>query len=110
MRRRQELARLRPRQQGLPRRLRSCVPSRAASLHRPRTRPRRWPLHQDAARYRSSRSAILDDWGPEPLDADQRRDLLEIVEDRYEARSIIITSHLPVDRWYEIIGTPTMAH
>jgi len=32
---------------------------------------------------------ILDDWGPEPLDADQRRDLLEIVEDRYEARSII---------------------
>jgi DNA replication protein DnaC len=29
---------------------------------------------------------ILDDWGPEPLDADQRRDLLEIVEDRYEAR------------------------
>ena len=52
---------------------------------------------------------ILDDWGPEPLDADQRRDLLEIVEDRYEARSIIITSQLPVDRWYEIIGNPTMA-
>ena len=46
---------------------------------------------------------ILDDWGPEPLDADQRRDLLEIVEDRYEARSIIITSQLPVDRWYEAI-------
>src|SRR5258708_9387238 len=40
---------------------------------------------------------ILDDWGPEPLDADQRRDLLEIVEDRYEARSIIVTSQLPVD-------------
>jgi DNA replication protein DnaC len=52
---------------------------------------------------------ILDDWGPEPLDADQRRDLLEIVEDRYEARSIIITSQLPVDRWYEIIGNPTIA-
>ena len=52
---------------------------------------------------------ILDDWGPEPLDADQRRDLLEIVEDRYEVRSIIITSQLPVDRWYEIIGNPAMA-
>lgn len=52
---------------------------------------------------------ILDDWGPEPLDADQRRDLLEIVEDRYEARSIIVTSQLPVDRWYEIIGNPTVA-
>ena len=52
---------------------------------------------------------ILDDWGPEPLDAEQRRDLLEIVEDRYERRSIIITSQLPVDRWYEIIGNPTIA-
>src|ERR1700716_3201145 len=48
---------------------------------------------------------ILDDWGPEPLDAD----LLEIVEDRYQARSIIVTSQLPVDRWYEIIGNPTIA-
>lgn len=52
---------------------------------------------------------ILDDWGPEPLDADQRRDLLQIVEDRYEARSIIVTSQLPVDRWYELIGNPTIA-
>jgi DNA replication protein DnaC len=52
---------------------------------------------------------ILDDWGPEPLDAGQRRDLLEIVEDRYEARSIIVTSQLPVDRWYELIGNPTIA-
>ena len=52
---------------------------------------------------------ILDDWGPEPLTAEQRRDLLEIVEDRYEARSIIVTSQIPVDRWYEIIGSPTIA-
>jgi DNA replication protein DnaC len=49
---------------------------------------------------------ILDDWGPEPLTADQRRDLLEIVEDRYDVGSILITSQLPVDRWYEIIGSP----
>jgi DNA replication protein DnaC len=89
MRRRQELACLRPRQQGLSGRLLSYVPSRATSL--------RLDL------------LILDDWGPEPLDADQRRDLLEIVEDRYEARSIIVTSQLPVDRWYEIIGNPTIA-
>jgi DNA replication protein DnaC len=34
---------------------------------------------------------------------------LEIVEDRYDARSIIITSQLPVERWYEIIGNPTLA-
>jgi DNA replication protein DnaC len=52
---------------------------------------------------------ILDDWGPEPLAAEQRRDLLEIVEDRYDAGSILITSQLPVARWYEIIGDPTLA-
>jgi DNA replication protein DnaC len=47
---------------------------------------------------------ILDDWGPERLDDQQRRDLLEIVGDRHERRSTIVTSQLPVDRWYEIIG------
>jgi DNA replication protein DnaC len=52
---------------------------------------------------------ILDDWGPERLDDQQRRDLLEIVEDRHERRSTIVTSQLPVDRWYEIIGNPTIA-
>jgi DNA replication protein DnaC len=52
---------------------------------------------------------ILDDWGPEQLTAEQRRDLLEIVEDRYDARSLIITSQLPVSQWYEVIGNPTLA-
>jgi DNA replication protein DnaC len=52
---------------------------------------------------------ILDDWGPEKLDDEQRRDLLEIVEDRYERRSTLVTSQVPVDRWYEIIGNPTIA-
>ncbi len=52
---------------------------------------------------------ILDDWGPEPLTAEQRRDLLEIVEDRYNAGSLIITSQVPIDRWYEIVGDPTLA-
>ncbi len=52
---------------------------------------------------------ILDDWGPEALSADRRRDLLEIVEDRYDRGSILITSQIPVDRWYEIIGNPTLA-
>jgi len=52
---------------------------------------------------------ILDDWGPEPLLPEQQRDLLEIVEDRYNAGSLIITSQLPVDRWYELVGNPTLA-
>ena len=52
---------------------------------------------------------ILDDWGPEKLNDDQRRDLLEIIEDRYERRSTIVTSQVPLDRWYEIIANPTLA-
>ncbi|RWP30332.1 IS21-like element helper ATPase IstB [Mesorhizobium sp.] len=52
---------------------------------------------------------ILEDWGPEKLNDDQRRDLLEIIEDRYERRSTIVTSQVPVDRWWEIIANPTLA-
>jgi DNA replication protein DnaC len=52
---------------------------------------------------------ILDDWGPETLNADQRRDLLEIIDDRHEMRSVVITTQVPVERWYEIIGDPTIA-
>jgi DNA replication protein DnaC len=52
---------------------------------------------------------ILDDWGPEQLDAKQRRDLLEIVEDRYDRRSTIVTSQAPVEAWYDILGNPTIA-
>jgi DNA replication protein DnaC len=52
---------------------------------------------------------ILDDWGPDRLNADQRRDLMEIVEDRYQNASILITSQLPVAKWHEVIGEPTFA-
>lgn len=52
---------------------------------------------------------ILDDWGPEALTADQARDLLEIVEDRYDSGSLVITSQVPIDRWHEMIGVPTIA-
>lgn len=52
---------------------------------------------------------ILDDWGPDRLSAGQRRDLMEIVEDRYGAGSTLITSQLPVDKWHDVIGEPTFA-
>jgi DNA replication protein DnaC len=52
---------------------------------------------------------VLDDWGPDRLTAPQRRDLLEIVEDRYGAGSTLITSQLPVEAWHEVIGEPTFA-
>lgn len=52
---------------------------------------------------------ILDDWGLEPLDAQARHDLLEILEDRYGRRSTLITSQLPVAAWHDVIGDPTYA-
>jgi DNA replication protein DnaC len=52
---------------------------------------------------------ILDDWGLEPLTADARHDLLEILEERYGRRSTILTSQLPIDKWHAVIGDPTYA-
>ena len=52
---------------------------------------------------------ILDDWGPDRLTASQRRDLMEIVEDRYGAGSTLITSQLPLNTWHDVIGEPTFA-
>jgi DNA replication protein DnaC len=52
---------------------------------------------------------ILDDWGLEPLDDQARHDLLEILEERYGRRSIIVTSQLPVGQWHEVIAQPTYA-
>ncbi len=52
---------------------------------------------------------ILDDWGLEPLGAEQRHDLLEIVEERYGRGATLITSQIPVDRWHELIADPTFA-
>jgi len=55
-----------------------------------------------------TRLLIIDDWGPEPLTAEQRRDLLEIVDDRYDKGSLLITSQVPIPRWHEVIGDMTL--
>ena len=52
---------------------------------------------------------ILDDLGLASLTDPERRDLLEVIEDRHGTASIIITSQLPVDTWHEMIGDPTIA-
>jgi DNA replication protein DnaC len=52
---------------------------------------------------------ILDDWGLSVLTVAERRDLLEILEDRHGRASTIVTSQLPVDTWHEVIGDPTLA-
>ena len=52
---------------------------------------------------------IIDDWGIDLLDEMQRRDILEIFEDRHQLRSTIIIAQVPVDKWHEVIGEPTIA-
>jgi DNA replication protein DnaC len=52
---------------------------------------------------------ILDDWGPDRLTATQRRDLMELVEERYGRGSSMITSQLPIKAWHDVIGEPTLA-
>jgi DNA replication protein DnaC len=52
---------------------------------------------------------ILDDWAMTDLTAQQRRDLMEIVDDRHDRRSIILATQVPVDRWHDMIGDPTYA-
>lgn len=99
-----ELANLRPRPQGLPGETRRQLPSHAASVRRPCDRPRLWRLCPYAARARRPRPGL------QPLDAENRSDLLEILDDRYETRSVIVISRLPVDCWREIIGNPTIAN
>ena len=52
---------------------------------------------------------VLDDWGLAPLTDAQRRDLLEILEDRHNLKSTLVTSQMPVEHWHELIGDPTLA-
>ncbi|MEN8145807.1 MAG: IS21-like element helper ATPase IstB [Gemmatimonadota bacterium] len=52
---------------------------------------------------------VLDDWGLAPLSDADRRELLEILEDRHDLRSTLVTSQLPVETWHEAIDHPTLA-
>ncbi|NIP87818.1 MAG: ATP-binding protein [Gammaproteobacteria bacterium] len=52
---------------------------------------------------------VLDDWGMAPLTPEHMRDLLEVLEDRYGARSTVVTSQLPVAKWHGTIADPTFA-
>ena len=51
---------------------------------------------------------ILDDWGLSVLTGPERRDLLEILDDRHGRSSTIVTSQVPVDAWHDLIGDPTL--
>jgi len=61
------------------------------------------------ARLAKTDLLAIDDWLLAPLKDPERRDLLEVIEDRYERASTLITSQLPVKSWHEAIGEPTVA-
>jgi DNA replication protein DnaC len=52
---------------------------------------------------------ILDDWGLATLSDENRRDILELLEDRYGRGATIVTSQFPVDHWHQALGDPTLA-
>ena len=52
---------------------------------------------------------LLDDWGLEGFKGKQITDLLDVIEDRYERQSTVIISQLPVNQWYDLMDTPTVA-
>ncbi|WP_071825751.1 ATP-binding protein [Xenorhabdus bovienii] len=56
-----------------------------------------------------SQLLILDDWGLESLTADQRSDLLEIVDQLYQRGSVLLISQLPIEKWHQMIGDATHA-
>ena len=61
------------------------------------------------AKLTRSELLILDDWGLGSMKEPQRHDLLEVLEDRYGRLSTIVTSQLPISKWHEWIGDPTIA-
>jgi DNA replication protein DnaC len=61
------------------------------------------------SRYCKVDLIVLDDWGITPLTGENRRDLLEILDDRYEKKSTLITSQLPVKKWHQYLEDPTLA-
>jgi DNA replication protein DnaC len=61
------------------------------------------------ARFARADVLVIDDWGMTSPKDQERRDLLEIVEDRHGVRATIITSQIPPSKWHDHIGDPTVA-
>src|SRR4030043_724000 len=59
--------------------------------------------------YAKTDLLLFDDFGIAILNQDQTRDLLEILDDRHGIRSTLFTSQFPIDKWYDLIGDPTLA-
>ena len=66
-------------------------------------------LHNLLARLSRVDVLVVDDWAMAPLQETERREFWEICEERYQTRSTILTSQVPVSKWHEQIGDPTLA-
>lgn len=64
---------------------------------------------KELAKMEKQQLLLIDDFGLQPLDAQSRSTLMEIIEDRHGKSSIIITSQVPVSKWHDIIGEQTIA-
>ena len=88
----------------------SALYTRAAALFRDLAMARAdGSLRQLLAKLSRIDLLVIDDWAMAPLSEPERRDFWEICEDRYQMRSMILTSQMPVTRWHEQIGDPTVA-
>lgn len=67
------------------------------------------PSHMSPNHIEKNALVIFDDFGLQPLDDNSRLALLQILEDCYERKSVIITSQLPIAKWYDYIKEPTLA-
>jgi DNA replication protein DnaC len=52
---------------------------------------------------------VLDDWGLAPFTDEQRRDMLEILDDRYGRHSTLVAGQVPIEKWHEVIADATLA-
>jgi DNA replication protein DnaC len=64
---------------------------------------------KELAKLERTQLLILDDFGIQPFDSQSRASLMELIEDRHGKTSLIITSQLPVNKWFEVIGEKTIA-
>jgi len=64
---------------------------------------------KELAKIERQQLLIIDDFGIQPLDAQSRNTLMEIIEDRHGKSSTVITSQVPVSLWHEVIGEQTIA-
>lgn len=108
-RRREDVSRLRPRSSCVLSRPSCPLPTNARLLEELHLAHADGSFARFLARLARIDVLILDDWGITPLRDQDRRDLFEVIEDREGARSTIITSQIPVTKWHDHVGDPTIA-